>query len=68
MNATEFKAKCLNTLDNVPASGLIITKHGKSIAVLIPYREGTGIIGKLQGKIKIKGDILETGIKWNAES
>jgi hypothetical protein len=26
------------------------------------------LIGSFKGKIKIKGNILTTGVKWNAES
>ena len=69
MAAAKFKEQCLKILDNVDPEGLMITKHGKPVATLIPVRsECASLIGKYKDKIKIKGDILSTGIKWNAES
>jgi hypothetical protein len=39
------------------------------VAKLIPLgTEGESLIGALKGKIVIKGDILSTGVRWNAES
>jgi prevent-host-death family protein len=67
--AAEFKARCLSLLDRVGPEGIVITKHGKPVAKLIPIHTDTGkIIGSFKGKIKIKGNILSTGIKWDAES
>ncbi len=48
---------------------IIITKHGKPVAKLIPIHTDTAkLIGSFKGKIKIKGDILSTGVKRDAES
>jgi prevent-host-death family protein len=67
--AAEFKARCLSLLDRVGPEGIVITKHGKPVAKLIPIHTDTGkIIGSFKGKIEIKGNILSTGIKWDAES
>jgi prevent-host-death family protein len=67
--AAEFKARCLSLLDRVGPEGIVITKHGKPVAKLIPIHTDTAkMIGSFKGKIKIKGSILSTGIKWNAES
>ncbi len=67
--ATQFKQQVLQILDNVEDEGIIITKHGKPVAKLTPIRGSFGaMIGVLKGKMKIKGNILSTGIKWNAES
>ncbi len=56
-------------LDRLDAEGLVITKHGKPVAKLISIdQRSADLIGKLKGKIKIKGDILSTGTKWNAQS
>ena len=30
--------------------------------------DSSSLIGSLKGRVKIKGDILSTGIRWNAES
>ncbi len=67
--AAEFKAHCLSLLDRVDDEGLVITKHGKPVAKLIPIRaESASLIGSLQGKLKIKGPTFSTGIKWDAQS
>jgi prevent-host-death family protein len=67
--AAKFKEQCLSLLDRVDAEGIVITKHGKPVATLMPIKsESAGLIGSMKGKIKIKGDILSTGIKWDAES
>lgn len=67
--ASRFKEQCLALLDSVDPEGIVITKHGKPVAKLIPIRaESAGLIGSLRGKIKIKGNILSTGLRWNAQS
>ena len=68
MAAAKFKAQCLSILDRVDPEGLVITKRGRPVAKLIPIRtESAGLIGSLKGKIKIKGDILSTGARWDAQ-
>lgn len=68
ISAEEFKEQCLALLDNLDAEGLLVTKRGTPVARVIPYREQDGDhIGSLRGKMKIKGDIFTTGIRWDAE-
>ena len=40
IQASEFKARCLALMDQVAASGeiLVVTKNGKPVAELHPYR------------------------------
>jgi len=67
--AAKFKEQCLSILDEVDDEGLVITKHGKPVAKLIPIRAASaGLIGSLKDKLKIKGDIFSTGIDWRAQS
>jgi prevent-host-death family protein len=67
--AAEFKEQCLTLLDQVDPDGIIITKHGKPVAKLVPiHTDSAKLIGSLKGKIKIEGNILSTGVKWDAES
>lgn len=67
--AAKFKEQCLALLDRVGPDGIIITKHGKPVAKLVPLPEDDAkLIGRFKGKIKIKGNILTTGVKWDAES
>lgn len=69
LSATRFKEQCLSLLDEVGPEGIVITKHGKPVARLVPYESDCrGLIGILKGKMRIKGDILSTGLKWDAES
>jgi len=66
--AAKFKEQCLAILDEVDAEGIVITKRGKPVAKLIPIgSDSAQLIGSLAGKVKIKGDIVSTGVKWNAE-
>jgi prevent-host-death family protein len=67
--ASKFKAECLSILDDVDSEGVVITKHGKPVARLIPYEEKNAsfLIGALKGKMKIKGNIFSTGRTWNAQ-
>jgi prevent-host-death family protein len=67
--AAKFKEQCLKLLENVDAEGIVITKRGKPVAKLIPIgTDSASLIGSLRGKVKITGDILSTGVTWNAES
>ncbi|OGQ84146.1 MAG: hypothetical protein A3F90_17985 [Deltaproteobacteria bacterium RIFCSPLOWO2_12_FULL_60_19] len=67
--AAKFKEQCLSLLDQVGPEGIVITKHGKPVAKLMPIHTDTAkLIGSFKGKIKIKGNILSTGVKWDAES
>ena len=67
--AAKFKEQCLALLDRVDPDGILITKHGKPVAKLVPvHTNNANLIGSLKSKIKIKGNILTTGAKWNAES
>lgn len=67
--AAKFKEQCLALLDRVDPDGIIITKHGKPVAMLVPvHTDNAKLIGSFKGKIRIKGNILTTGAKWDAES
>ncbi len=67
--AAKFKESCLALLDEVDAEGIVITKHGKPVAKLIPYEtDSSALIGALSAKVRISGDLLSTGAAWDAES
>ena len=68
LSASKFKEQCLALLDRVDPEGIVVTKRGKPVAKLIPFgADSADLIGSLKGKLKIKGDILSTGIRWDAE-
>jgi len=61
MAAGQFKVHCLAVMDEVQAKkeAVLITKHGKPVAKLVPADESTDdIYGFLKGKIHITGDIV----------
>lgn len=67
--AAKFKEQCLAILDEVDEEGIVITKRGKPVAKLIPIRaESAELLGALKGRVRIKGDILSTGVRWDAQS
>ena len=70
ITASEFKAKCLKLLEKLDPQGIIITKRGRPVALVTPIQGESNLklIGSMKGKIKIKGNLLSTGIKWNAQS
>ena len=69
IGAAQFKEKCLAILDEVGPEGIVVTKHGKPVAKLIPITaDSAHLIGSLKDEIDVKGDILSTGVRWNAES
>ena len=66
--AAKFKEQCLALLDEVDADGIVITKRGRPVAKLLAYgADSKQLIGALEGKVKIKGNILSTGVAWHAE-
>ena len=67
--AAQFREQCLALLDRVGPEAIIITKHGKPVAKLVPiHTDSAKLIGSFKAKIKIKGNILSTAVKWDAES
>lgn len=72
MKATEFKAKCLQLMDEVAAGGgeVIITKHGRPISRLVPYRTRPSMLfGIDRGRIQVLGDIVgPVDLAWEAET
>jgi prevent-host-death family protein len=67
--AAKFKEQCLALLEQVDEDGIVITKRGRPVAKLLPIRaESATLIGSLRGKLRIRGNVLSTGMKWDAES
>ena len=59
---TEFKAKCLKLIDQLNQSRdpIVLTKHGKPVAKLMPIEEQTDPLsqfGYMAGSATITGDI-----------
>jgi prevent-host-death family protein len=71
IKASEFKAKCLQLMDQVERTGepLVITKNGRPIAQLGPLqRRADTLFGVHRGLIEIKGDIVSPiDDQWEAD-
>ena len=72
IKASEFKAKCLQLMDEVAANGedIVITKNGRPTARLVAYREKPKtLFGIDRGKLEIHGDIIPPlDVEWETES
>lgn len=74
ISATDLRAKCFKILDSLEPEGMIITKRGRPVARLTSIRppvqtvDNSRLFGCMKGRIKIKGNIFSTGVKWEAES
>jgi antitoxin (DNA-binding transcriptional repressor) of toxin-antitoxin stability system len=68
ISASKFKEQSLSLLDHLNPEGIVVTKHGKAVARVIPGESGcAALIGSMKGKVKVSRDVFSTGIKWNAE-
>lgn len=62
MGAGSFKTHCLAVIDEVNAKHemVVITKHGKPMAKLVPIgNEADDIFDFMKGKIQFTGNIVE---------
>lgn len=67
--AGEFKAKCLKLLDKVAEDRqpLVITKHGKPVAQIVPMPHEVDLFGCMRGSGEILGDIISPlDVEWEA--
>ncbi|MBK8168501.1 MAG: type II toxin-antitoxin system Phd/YefM family antitoxin [bacterium] len=58
--AGDFKARCLKLLDEVAETRepLVITKHGKAVAKLVPMPPEQDLFGALAGSVLAEGDLI----------
>lgn len=69
IGAAKFKEQCLSLLDHLDPEGLVITKHGKPVAILLPWERKSGrLIGCLRDKIIVRGKLESTGVDWDADA
>ena len=69
ISAARFKEQCLGLLDTVGPEGLVITKRGKPVARLLPMGgQPARLIGCLREKLRVRGDVLSTGVDWQADA
>jgi prevent-host-death family protein len=69
LTATEAKAKILALLDEVAAGDEVeITKHGRTVARLVPAGGSRALEGSLAGIAMTAGpdeELFTTGVSWN---
>lgn len=69
IGAGEFKAKCLQLLDDVALQRgtLVITKHGKPVAKLVPVEPEQKLFGAMKGSVVSARDTVSPiDIEWDA--
>ena len=76
VTASQFRAKCYGLLNHIPPEGIVITKRGVRVAVVMPIETdasvsetgGTGaeLIGSMRDSICVHGDLLSTGLSWES--
>lgn len=71
IKASEFKAKCLNLMDEVASTGeeIVITKNGKPVSKLTPFKvKPKSLFGMHTGLLQSHGDIINPlDEKWEAD-
>jgi prevent-host-death family protein len=71
IQAGEFKAKCLQLMDEVDEKHIsfIITKHGKPVARLVPVdTDLKSLFGCMKNTVSIQGDIVAPiDMEWDAD-
>ena len=70
--AGQFKSKCLQLMDQVQQTReeIVITKHGKPVAKLVPISEEQTdtIVGYMLGSVQVIGDIVSPiDEEWEAD-
>lgn len=71
IGAGDFKAKCLQLLDEVAVrrEPLVITKRGKPVAKLVPIPPELPLFGAMAGSVLEEADIVSPlDIHWDAST
>ena len=69
IGVAKFKQHCLAILDELGSDGVVVTKHGEAVALVLPVKNTHAeLIGSLKDVIRVNGDIMSTGESWDATS
>jgi prevent-host-death family protein len=72
MTATQVKARMLALLDEVSGGDeIVITRHGRPIARLVPARGPHTLRGRFAGVAMTAADndaLLTTGVRWEVDT
>ncbi len=69
IGAAEFKARCLEIMDEVERQGIevTITKHRRPVARLVPARAPGVFCGSMKDSILWEGDLISPiDVEWEA--
>ncbi len=69
MQASTFKARCLALLDEVQEhhTTIVVTKHGRPVAKLVPLDEPTPTLGSVTLVADGDVDYFSTGETWDVD-
>jgi len=69
MQASTFKARCLALLDEVQEhhTTIVVTKHGRPVAKLVPLDEPTPTLGSVTLVADSDVDYFSTGETWDVD-
>ncbi len=69
IGVAKFKENCLSLLNKLEPEGLVVTKHGKPVARVIPFPDTPAkLIGSLKKQLVIHGDVMSTNVEWNSSA
>lgn len=72
IDVSEFNGNCLMLVDEVARDGnvIVITKNGRPISRLVPFRESPkSLFGIDGGRIELLGDIISpVNVEWEAQT
>lgn len=69
ISASRFKARCLALLDEVSEGGgeLVITKHGRAVAKLVPAEAEASLRGTVSYHVSDDDLLAPIDVAWEAE-
>ena len=70
VSVSTFKAKALGLIDRVATTGdsVVVTKHGRPVARLVPYEQPPPLIGSVEVLVDDDELLAPVGGKWAAET
>ena len=69
IGAAKFREQCLSLLEKLGRDVLVINRRGRPTARLLPSgAQDQHLIGSLRDRIEIRGNVLSTGLRWDADA
>ena len=67
MSASDFRKRLPKILEDLPEEGISLTSRGRAVARVVPERENILRFLGAAPEMIVSGDIMSTGILWDAE-